>query len=100
MKVDRNIINNDLKILYSEALKNYDPDDLSLDDVLQKQFWIQIVNNAIPDGSKPVDLILPNERHFLKQSYLNAVRGLLYFRSSLLDTSQARLLPFHTIYSW
>lgn len=52
------------------------------------------------DSSKTVELILPNERHFLKQSYLNAVRGLLYFRSSLLDTSQARLLPFHTIYSW
>jgi hypothetical protein len=37
MKVDRNTINNDLKILYSEALKDYSPDDMSLDDILQKQ---------------------------------------------------------------
>jgi hypothetical protein len=37
MKVDRNTINNDLKILYHEALKDYDPDDMSLDDILQKQ---------------------------------------------------------------
>jgi hypothetical protein len=37
MKVDRNTINNDLKILYREALKDYDPDDMSLDDILQKQ---------------------------------------------------------------
>jgi hypothetical protein len=37
MKVDRNTINNDLKILYRKSLKDYDPDDLSLDDVLQKQ---------------------------------------------------------------
>jgi hypothetical protein len=27
MKVDRNTINNDLKILYSEALNDYSPDD-------------------------------------------------------------------------
>jgi Mn-dependent DtxR family transcriptional regulator len=37
MKVDRNTIKNDLKILYREALKDYDPDDMSLDDILQKQ---------------------------------------------------------------
>jgi hypothetical protein len=37
MKVDRNTINNDLKILYRKALKDYNPDDISLDDVLQKQ---------------------------------------------------------------
>ena len=37
MKVDRNTINNDLKILYREALKDYDPDDMSLEDILQKQ---------------------------------------------------------------
>jgi hypothetical protein len=37
MKVDRNTINNDLKILYRNALKDYNPDDISLDDVLQKQ---------------------------------------------------------------
>jgi hypothetical protein len=37
MKVDRNTINNDLKILYREALNDYNPDDMSLDDILQKQ---------------------------------------------------------------
>jgi len=37
MKVDRNTINNDLKILYREALNDYSPDDMSLDDILQKQ---------------------------------------------------------------
>jgi hypothetical protein len=37
MKVDRNTINNDLKILNREALKDYDPADMSLDDILQKQ---------------------------------------------------------------
>jgi hypothetical protein len=36
MKVDRNTINNDLKILYSEALSDYNP-DMSLADILQKQ---------------------------------------------------------------
>ena len=36
MKVDRNTINNDLKILYREALYDYNP-DMSLDDMLQKQ---------------------------------------------------------------
>jgi hypothetical protein len=37
MKVDRNTINNDLKILYSKALNDYNPEDMSLDDILQKQ---------------------------------------------------------------
>jgi hypothetical protein len=37
MKVDRNTINNDLKILYREALNDYSPHDMSLDDILQKQ---------------------------------------------------------------
>jgi len=37
MNVDRNTINNDLKILYHEALKDYNPDDMSLDEILQKQ---------------------------------------------------------------
>jgi hypothetical protein len=36
-KVDRNTINNDLKILYRKSLKDYNPDDISLDDVLQQQ---------------------------------------------------------------
>jgi hypothetical protein len=36
MKVDRNTINNDLRILYSKALNDYNP-DMSLDDILQKQ---------------------------------------------------------------
>jgi hypothetical protein len=37
IKVDRNTINNDLKILYREALNDYNPDDMSLDNILQKQ---------------------------------------------------------------
>jgi hypothetical protein len=37
MKVDRNTINNDLKILYREALTDYSPEEMSLDDILQKQ---------------------------------------------------------------
>ena len=37
IKVDRNTINNDLKILYQEALNDYDPNNMSLDDILQKQ---------------------------------------------------------------
>lgn len=37
MKVDRNTINNDLKILYREALNDYTPADLSLDQMVQKQ---------------------------------------------------------------
>lgn len=36
MKVDRNTINNDLKILYHQALNDYDQ-DMSLDDIVQKQ---------------------------------------------------------------
>ena len=38
MKVDRNTINNDLKILYNKAIKNYNS-DLSLDDVIDKQLF-------------------------------------------------------------
>jgi hypothetical protein len=37
MKVDRNTINSDLKILYYQALQDYNPGDMSLDDILQKQ---------------------------------------------------------------
>jgi len=37
MKVDRNTINNDLRILYSKALNDYNPNDMSLDDIIQKQ---------------------------------------------------------------
>lgn len=37
MKVDRNTINNDLKILYQQSLNDYNPDDMSLNDILQKQ---------------------------------------------------------------
>jgi hypothetical protein len=37
MKVDRNTINNDLKILYNKALNDYNPDGMTLDDILQKQ---------------------------------------------------------------
>ena len=37
MKVDRNTINNDLKILYREALNDYNPKDISLNDIIQKQ---------------------------------------------------------------
>jgi len=36
MKVDRNTINNDLKILYNRAIKNYNS-DMSFDDVIEKQ---------------------------------------------------------------
>jgi hypothetical protein len=36
MKVDRNTINNDLKILYAKAIKEYNP-DMTLDDVIEKQ---------------------------------------------------------------
>ena len=38
MKVDRNTINNDLKILYHEALNDYNPEDMSLDDILQNSY--------------------------------------------------------------
>jgi len=37
IKVDRNTINNDLKLLYNEALNDYNPSGISLDDLLQKQ---------------------------------------------------------------
>jgi len=37
MKVDRNTINNDLKILYNKILNDYNPDKLSLEDILEKQ---------------------------------------------------------------
>ncbi|CAN5514752.1 hypothetical protein BH18THE1_BH18THE1_10320 [soil metagenome] len=37
MKVDRNTINNDLKILYHKALNDYNPNDMSLEDILKKQ---------------------------------------------------------------
>jgi hypothetical protein len=36
MKVDRNTINNDLKILYNKAIKDYNP-DMSFDDIIGKQ---------------------------------------------------------------
>ena len=36
MKVDRNTINNDLKILYRKAIKEYNP-DLTFDDIIEKQ---------------------------------------------------------------
>ena len=37
MKLDRNTINNDLKILYQKSLNNYNPDNMSLDDIVEKQ---------------------------------------------------------------
>jgi len=37
MKVDRNTINNDLKILYNDALNDYHPGSMNLNDILQKQ---------------------------------------------------------------
>jgi hypothetical protein len=37
MKVDRNTINNDLKFLYRQALNDYNLDEMSLDDILEKQ---------------------------------------------------------------
>ncbi|HET8847657.1 MAG TPA: hypothetical protein VFM20_02605 [Nitrososphaeraceae archaeon] len=39
MNVDRNTINNDLKILYQKALRDYDPDNMSFNDILQKQLF-------------------------------------------------------------
>lgn len=39
MNVDRNTINNDLKILYQKALRDYDPDDMSFNDILQKHLF-------------------------------------------------------------
>ena len=46
------------------------------------------------DGSKPVELILPKESHFLKQSYLNAVRGLLYLGVHYLILLKLVSYPF------
>lgn len=37
MNVDRNTINNDLKILYNKALNDYNPNAVTFDDILQKQ---------------------------------------------------------------
>lgn len=37
MKVDRNTINNDLNALYRKALNDYNPENMSLDDIIQKQ---------------------------------------------------------------
>jgi predicted DNA-binding protein YlxM (UPF0122 family) len=37
MNVDRNTINNDLKFLNRQALNDYNLDDMSLDDILEKQ---------------------------------------------------------------
>jgi hypothetical protein len=37
MTVDRNTINNDLKFLYRQALSDYNLDNMSLDDILEKQ---------------------------------------------------------------
>lgn len=37
MQVDRNTINNDLKFLYRKALSDYNLDNMSLDDILEKQ---------------------------------------------------------------
>lgn len=37
MKVGRNIINNDLKFLYRQALCDYNLEDMSLDEILEKQ---------------------------------------------------------------
>lgn len=37
MSVDRNTVNNDLKFLYRQALNDYNLDDMSLDDILEKQ---------------------------------------------------------------
>lgn len=37
MNVDRNTINNDLKFLYQKSLNDYNPDNMSLDDIVEKQ---------------------------------------------------------------
>lgn len=39
INVDRNTINNDLKILYQKALRDYDPDDMNFSDILQKHLF-------------------------------------------------------------
>jgi hypothetical protein len=37
MNVDRNTINNDLRILYNKALNDYNPNEMTLDAILEKQ---------------------------------------------------------------
>ena len=37
MRVDRNTINNDLKVLYQKALNDYNSDNMSLDEIVEKQ---------------------------------------------------------------
>jgi hypothetical protein len=37
VQVDRNTVNNDLKFLYRKALSDYNLDNMSLDDILEKQ---------------------------------------------------------------
>lgn len=37
MKVDRNTIKNDLKILYGKAIKDYNPDELDINQYLERQ---------------------------------------------------------------
>lgn len=37
MKVDRNTINNDLKVLYQKALNDYSLDSMNFDDIVEKQ---------------------------------------------------------------
>lgn len=37
MNVDRNTINNDLKVLYQKALNDYNVDNMSLDEIVEKQ---------------------------------------------------------------
>jgi hypothetical protein len=37
MKVDRNTINNDLKVLYQKALSDYNADNMNLDEIVEKQ---------------------------------------------------------------
>jgi hypothetical protein len=37
MNVDRNTINNDLKVIYQKALNDYNPDNMSFDEIVEKQ---------------------------------------------------------------
>lgn len=37
MKVDRNTINNDLKVLYQKALNDYNTNNMNLDEIVEKQ---------------------------------------------------------------
>lgn len=37
MNVDRNTINNDLKVIYQKALNDYNADNMSLDEIVEKQ---------------------------------------------------------------